>query len=137
MAQRKFKSKIDLWIRWLLISAVVMEIGIVLQFLMRPGNPVVTTIIILACIGAAVLLTGLLLRTYYSVDKGTLQIVSGPFRWNIAIDQISSVTPTRSPWSSPALSLDRLLIHYGKGRRIMVSPENKHEFLRAIGHVGE
>ncbi len=137
MAQRKFKSKIDLWIRLLLISLVVIEIAIVVQAAMRPGDPAATTIIILSCIGAAVLLVALLLCTYYTVDKGTLRIVSGPFRWSIAVDQISSVTPTRSPLSSPALSLDRLLIRYGKGRRIMVSPANKHEFLRAIGHDGE
>lgn len=137
MAQQKFKSKIDPWIRLLLISGVVLEIGIVVQTALRPVDPVATTIIILTCIGAAVLLAALLLRTYYTVDKGTLRIVCGPFRWTIAIDQINSVAPTRSPWSSPALSMDRLLIRYAKGRKIMVSPADKNEFLRAIGHDGE
>jgi len=137
MAQQRFKSKIDLWIRLLLISAVVLEVAVVVQVAMQTGDPVATTFIILACIGAAVLLVSLLLRTYYIVDKGNLRIVCGPFRWNIAIDQINSVTPTRSPWSSPALSMDRLLIRYAKGRKIMVSPADKHEFLRALGHDGE
>jgi hypothetical protein len=50
----------------------------------------------------------------------------------VPIDSIEKVEATRSPLSSPALSLDRLRINYGK-RRIMVSPSDRAGFLRAIG----
>jgi hypothetical protein len=137
MGQQKFKSKIDRWIMLVLVSAMIVDLGIVVQIAMRPAAPAATTATILVCIAAIVLLGALLLRTYYIVDKGTLRIVSGPFRWTIAVDQISSVMPTRSLLSSPALSLDRLLIRYGNGRKILVSPADRNEFLRAIGHDGE
>jgi Bacterial PH domain/Sodium:solute symporter family len=42
---------------------------------------------------------------------------------------------TRNPLSSPALSLDRLCIHYkvgGKRRMVMISPADKESFLRVI-----
>ena len=137
MAEQRFVSKIDSWIRWVLIAAIVFDLVIMFLFAMRPGDPLLTTVTIVVLAMAIALLVSLLLRTYYTVDKGVLRIVSGPFRWTIGIDQIGSVTQTRSPLSSPALSLDRLLIRYGKRRRIMVSPADKHGFLRAIGHDGE
>ena len=137
MAQQVFKSKIDRWVMLVLVSAILVDLGVVVQTAMRPTSPAATTAIILVCIAAIVLLAALLLRTYYVVDKGSLRIVSGPFRWTIAIDQITAVRPTRSPLSSPALSLDRLQIRYGNGRKILVSPADRNEFLRAIGHDGE
>ena len=76
----------------------------------------------------------LMLGTHYTVDRGTIRIVSGPFRWKVPIDEITSVSATRNPLSSPALSLDRLSIRYGKRRRIMISPADKAGFLKAIGH---
>jgi hypothetical protein len=39
------------------------------------------------------------------------------------------VLATRSPLSSPALSLDRIRIDYGKGKSVMISPLNKADFL--------
>ena len=76
----------------------------------------------------------LLLGTHYTVDRGYVRIVSGPFRWKVPIDDITSVRRTRNPLSSPALSMDRLSIRYGKGRRIMISPADQAGFLEAIGH---
>jgi hypothetical protein len=137
MALQSFKSKVDRWVMILLIVIIVVDIAVVVQIAIRPGNPAETTATILLCIAAIAFIASLLLRTYYTVDKGILRIVSGPFRWRIAIDQIKSVTQTRNPLSSPALSLDRLLIKYGNGKRILVSPADKHMFLRAIGHDGE
>lgn len=61
-----------------------------------------------------------------------LLVRSGPFRWRIAIDGIESIRPSRSPLSSPALSLDRLEITYGGGRRLLISPEDREGFLEAI-----
>jgi hypothetical protein len=66
------------------------------------------------------------------VAGNTLRVACGPFRWKVPIDSIEKVEATRSPLSSPALSLDRLRINYGK-RRIMVSPSDRAGFLRAIG----
>ena len=137
MAAKVFKSKVDAWIRILLISVIVVDLVIIMQVALYPESPAATTGIILICVVAMALVLSLLLRTHYTVDKNNLRIVSGPFVRNVAIDQITSVSPTRSPLSSPALSLDRLLIRYGKHRRIIVSPADKQGFLRAIGQEYE
>ena len=136
MAAKRFASKIDRWILILLIVFVFFDVGMIIAIALDPQSPGEATFAILACIAAMALVVSLLLRTYYVVEKGMLRIVSGPFRWKVPIDKISSVTPTRNPLSSPALSLDRLLIRYGK-RRIMVSPADKQGFLRAIGQEYE
>ncbi|MDO9478112.1 MAG: PH domain-containing protein [Pseudohongiella sp.] len=57
---------------------------------------------------------------------------SGPFKWRVPIKQITSITPTSSPLSSPALSLDRLRIDYGRGESIMISPKNKEQFIQDL-----
>jgi hypothetical protein len=36
--------------------------------------------------------------------------------------------------SSPALSLNRLEIRYGNGKRMLLSPQDAAGFLKAIGH---
>ena len=87
---------------------------------------------IVAALAIVALLGSMLVGTHYTVDENALRIACGPFRWTVPIDAIKSVEATRNPLSSPALSLDRLQIDYGK-RRIMVSPADKNGFLQAIG----
>jgi hypothetical protein len=72
------------------------------------------------------------LATYYEVNGSQLYIRSGPFTWQIATDEIHSVLPSGSMLSSPALSLDRLEIQYGRRRSILVSPAQRSAFLEAL-----
>jgi hypothetical protein len=89
-------------------------------------------VLVVASLAIVALIGSMLVGTHYTVAGDTLRVACGPFRWKVPIDAIQSVEATRSPLSSPALSLDRLRIHYGK-RRIMVSPSDKAGFLKAIG----
>jgi membrane protein YdbS with pleckstrin-like domain len=133
MTKKQFKSKIDRWLLILLVAVIVFEVIVMSIAALRTDDPgvalglVVTALLIVALIGS------LLIGTHYTVDGNTLRVVSGPFRWKVPIDQIQSVEATRSPLSSPALSLDRLRIRYGKNRQIMVSPADRRGFLKAIG----
>jgi purine-cytosine permease-like protein len=133
MSAKKFKSKIDRWIFVLLIFVIIGQIVAVGSAALRAGDPLLTTGLIFLMIAVVGLMVWLLLGTHYTVDRGVIKVVSGPFRWKVPIDKITSVTATKSPLSSPALSLDRILIRYGKRRRIMVSPADKAGFLKAIG----
>ena len=72
--------------------------------------------------------------TYYVIEGGMLLIRGGVVTWRVPIGDITAITPTRSPASSPALSLDRLRIDYGR-RAILVSPENKDAFIGALRAV--
>ena len=101
---------------------------------LQAGDPLVRTAFMLLAIAVIGLIVWLMIGTHYTVDRGILRVASGPFRWKVPIDQISSVEATKSPLSSPALSLDRMRICYGKNRRIMISPADKAGFLNAIGH---
>lgn len=133
MAKKKFKSKVDSWIAVLIVTLVLMDLVFIVTLAMQPGNPAEKTAAILVCIAVMALIASLALRTHYTVDRKDLRIVSGPFRWTVPIDQITSVTPTRTLLSSPAMSLDRLRIEYGKLRPMIVSPDDKDGFLKAIG----
>ena len=45
---------------------------------------------------------------------------------------ISKVTPTRNLLSSPALSMDKLLIVHNDGKEAMISPHDKEAFLKLL-----
>lgn len=62
-------------------------------------------------------------------------IVGGPFRWKIDIMTIISIRKTRNPLSSPALSLNRLEIRYGKWNTILISPKNVDQFCENLRKV--
>lgn len=134
MAAKKFRSKVDRWILIVILVVIVVQVVAVTAAITEAGEPGMITSLILVMIGVVALMIWLLLGTHYTVDRGHIRIVSGPFRWKVPIDEITSVTATRNPLSSPALSLDRLSIRYGKRRRIMISPADKAGFLKAIGH---
>jgi hypothetical protein len=75
----------------------------------------------------------LFFTTYYTVEGNTLSVKSSVLI-NIKIDitTIRKITETNNPLSSPALSLDRLWIDYGKNGAVMISPEDKEGFIRHI-----
>jgi hypothetical protein len=132
MTTQRFKSKIDRWLLYLLIAVMVFEfvvLGFAATQAQHRGEAIA---MIVAALAIAALVGSMLVSTHYTVDGTTLRIACGPFRWKVPIDAIESVEATRNPLSSPALSLDRLRIDYGK-RRIMVSPADKSGFLKAIG----
>lgn len=118
----------------LVLLVIVVQVVAVSTAIAEAGEPGMITSLILVMIGVVALMIWLLLGTHYTVDRGTIRIVSGPFRWKVPVNEITSVKATRNPMSSPALSLDRLSIRYGKRRRIMISPADRAGFLKAIGH---
>ena len=75
----------------------------------------------------------LFFTTYYTVEGNTLTVKASVLI-NIKIDvaSIRKITETNNPLSSPALSLDRLWIDYGKNGAVMISPEDKEGFIRHI-----
>ena len=132
MTPKRFKSKIDRWLLFLLVAVMVFEVVVMVIAATELKSPREATVLVVASLAIVALIGSMLVGTHYTVAGDTLRVACGPFRWKVPIDAIQSVEATRSPLSSPALSLDRLRIHYGK-RRIMVSPSDKAGFLKAIG----
>lgn len=133
MTRKHFKSKIDRWLLVLLIAIIVFEVIVMMIAALQADSARESLFLIFAALAVGALIAWLVLSTYYEVDRATLYIHAGPFRWKVPLDAIRTVEATRNPLSSPALSLDRLMIRYGDRRRIMVSPADKAGFLRAIG----
>jgi hypothetical protein len=125
-----FRSKIDLWLVALVAAVPVLLLAFALE-----GTGFDDRLADLASIAAVVLVllifTALYFTTSYTITPDALLVKSGPFSWIVPLREISSIEPTRSPASAPALSLDRLLIRYG-GDELIVSPADKAGFMSAI-----
>ena len=130
---KRFKSRVDRWLLILLVASIVIDIAAIVFVVVTVREPVTLALTITLLAATAVLIASILVGTHYTVDREQLRIVSGPFRFRVRLDEIKSVKATRNPLSSPALSLQRLMIYYGNNRKIMVSPAEQAGFLRAIG----
>ena len=131
-----FKSKVDAWLIWLTLGPVLVVFGVLMFSGWRAGHlsdPRFLNVIAVMLIVSAFAVM-LLRSTDYRIEDHILLIRCGLFHWDVPIRTITSVTPTRSPASSPALSLDRLRIEY-EGRVILVSPRDKAGFVRALRAV--
>ncbi len=129
----QFASKIDTWLLLVLVIAIGVSIGATLFSIGKGGMTSYIAALALLSVGAAVPIW-IFLSTHYTVTTSELLVRSGPFSWTIPLASITSVQETRSSWSSPALSLDRLRIDYANGNYILVSPKDKKAFRTAIGH---
>jgi hypothetical protein len=127
-----FPSKIDPWLVLLLVAAWGVSLVSVVSAVKGGGPPSV----LYSTVGLEVFVFGFVVwvftTTRYTVGGGALAVRSGPFRWRIALEEISEIVPSRNPLSSPALSLDRLEVRYGRGRLLLISPRERQSFLAAV-----
>ncbi len=128
----RFRSKVDSWLALILVAAIAVQIWALVALLHANPSALVTGMMTFMIAAGILLVASVLMRTYYTVADGVLEIVSGFFSWSIPIVEITRVSASSSPFSSPALSLDRLRIDYGAHKHILVSPQDKAGFLRAI-----
>jgi hypothetical protein len=128
---KTYPSKVDMW----LIALVGVVIG---SMFVGMGISIATEGWLRFIQGAFVVfgvigfLVWIVLGTNYTLEGRQLVVRSGPFTWNIAIDEIVSVEKPKGfmgSRSSPALSFDRLMVTYGNGKRLMISPAEKEKFL--------
>jgi hypothetical protein len=128
-----FKSKIDLWLLLITFFSIAVSVAAAYATVKQSGtvNIVIAAVILLLGVGMP---AWLFAGTKYVVSGEMLRVRCGPFSWSISVSDISSVSDTRNPLSSPALSLDRLELRYADGKSIMLSPSNKQAFREAIGH---
>lgn len=121
-----FRSKVDWWLALVLLVAPV--VSLVGWFTAADAERWAASAGLLVL--AAVYL-GLVFPMKYGLTDTHLVVRHGLVRQRIELARITSVEPTRSPLSSPALSLDRLRITFGTGffKKVMISPAAKKEFL--------
>lgn len=131
MIEQVYTSKIDAWLG-IVVFAVVAVCLFAFVFSLRNESITTTLATTPALAIGAGLPVWLMTSTSYKLSDTALLVKSGPFNWLVPIVQITSVTPTSNPLSSPALSLDRLRIDYGSGRSIMISPKDKSLFIQDL-----
>jgi len=122
--EQTYGSKIDGWIlvtlgmAFLFPPLVVTVVAIIThQYFILP----------LGLIGP-VLIAVLAIPIRYQLTDQALIVRAGVIRMRVPYDKITRVEPSRSLFSAPALSLDRLRITYGHAVT-MVSPDDRYNFL--------
>ena len=122
-----FRSKVDIWLVIVLVGMPVVLLEFVLDGI-GLSDRAINVLALLIVVFVLGLVCWLFFTTRYTLTDAFLLIRCGPFSWAIALDEITHIEPTRNPFSSPALSLDRLMIRYGGGE-LLISPADKERFM--------
>lgn len=131
-----YHSKIDFWL--LLVFIFVIGVSTYSAFaLLNKSNvqQVLIPLIISVVLGILFPLSALLC-TYYKVTDDKLIIRSSIFSWKIPIEDIRGVREEFILASSPALSMDRIVISY-RHSEIAISPRDKEGFMNSIIQVSK
>ncbi|WP_421805166.1 PH domain-containing protein [Flagellimonas sp.] len=81
-------------------------------------------------IGSLIFLVVLFYSISYEVTDEVLTVISFFFiKKNILIKDITRIVESNNPISSPAASLDRLEVYYGKYSSVIISPKDKMGFI--------
>ena len=124
--KRTYQSKIGLE----LVIPLLLLFGTLLVLMINEKPSWAGIAILLA---VALFVVHLFLTTNYTIDEEELKIKSGfIFNRTIDIKTIKRITETRNLLSSPATSLDRLAISFGKSDCVIVSPKHKTAFIDEI-----
>ncbi len=119
-----FPSKRDWWLGLLIWGLVLLG---AVPALLKPGRgQFIIMVAVILFVGWIWFWTG------YEISDDELKIRCGPFRQRIPLQEIKEIKKTRSPFSAPACSLDRMEIKYGKSKRVMISPADKEGFIKLL-----
>lgn len=129
-----FPSKRDWWIVALIwLGVLVSVVGGMVPLVVRGASWTELVVVGSLLVGMDSLMLWVLYGTGYTITLDALFIRCGPILFRVRLESIEFIFPTKSPWSSPACSLDRLRIVYGLSQQsLMVSPADKLGFLSAI-----
>jgi hypothetical protein len=124
----KFKSKIDLWLAFVLI---VIFGFVLIQFVYEKKWIGFSFIF---CVSSFII--HMFTTTFYTIERDKLRIKCGfLIDFMIEIKNVKKISETFNVLSSPALSLDRLEIFYGKYDTVLISPKDKKGFIDAIKKI--
>ncbi|MEW9050554.1 MAG: PH domain-containing protein [Neobacillus sp.] len=130
----RFYSKKGIVVGTILWGMVVLLVS---SLFMTPGSLVDGDKLLAALIVVAVsaFIGWLWFNTYYEIDGKNLKIVAGPIRSKVEIKSITTIKRSRNLLSSPALSLIRLQVKYGKWNYALISPKNEELFCKRLKEI--
>lgn len=124
-----YKSKVDFWLVLVIAAACLVPFLAVSDL----ESLVIVSLVVLPMFALAfVALFGI----RYIVEGATLTVKCGFFSsssYNIA--EIQTIAPTTTILSSPAASMDRLELAFGKRRCLVVSPAQKERFVSHLQQI--
>jgi Bacterial PH domain len=129
------RSKKETWLMLTLALAIILPLALGAFLLITTPTQIAGWLLIAIGIAVGIFIPWLMTPLYYEITQSELNVRSGPMRWTIPLKFVNEVYLTRSPLSSPALSLDRLLIRYENGKgpsALMISPEDNTAFLQEL-----
>jgi hypothetical protein len=131
--QQWYPSKVDWWLVPILCMPPVAAVAACVASALEGSMPGLLVGAAMAVFVAG-LYFGVVFPMRYGLDDTLLIVRSGAWRRRIPLAEISEVSPTRSPLSSPALSLDRLRVQFGQGffNAVMISPADRDRFLNDL-----
>lgn len=129
---RRFETRRDTWLMAIIYGSIIICAVTAWPAIVYRSLHWSAVLVTIVCLGTIALLLWVRFGTYYEIADRVLRVYHGPYQWCIPLEQIEHVAPTRSYWSSPALSMDRVKIEYGGGKTLMVSPERQQEFILAV-----
>ena len=119
------------------VALVLVIAGAALISALESTNITELLIVGFSLVPVLALFAWILLTTDYTVTEDELRIRCGPRRIRIRRRDIHSINSSRNPIASPALSMDRLEIHYGENKHVLVSPKNRNAFCEALGFASQ
>lgn len=90
------------------------------------------------CLGlTGVVIFPIVLNTYYTITSSNLLKVKCGFLINLSVpvESIRKIVPTKTILSAPALSFDRLEVFYNKFDSVVISPQNKADFIATLQNI--
>jgi hypothetical protein len=125
-----YRSKVDWWLVPLLALPPVVLVAVCAALLFS-GKTSELPWLLLPLLLVFGIYFGLVFPMRYGIDDAQLLVRFGLCTQRIPLADISEVHPTHNPLSSPALSLDRLHVQYGRGlfKAVMISPAERDRFL--------
>lgn len=70
--------------------------------------------------------------TGYLIKNKTLEIIAGPFKQVVNIQEIKNITKEKSVLTAASLSTDRIVIHYSNYKYAHISPKKEYEFIKLL-----
>jgi TctA family transporter len=130
----RFYSKKGIVVGTILWGMVVLMVS---SLFMTPGSLIDGDKLLAAIIVVAVsaFIGWLWFNTYYEIEGKILKIVAGPIRSKVEIKSITTIKRSRNLLSSPALSLIRLQVKYGKWNYALISPKNEELFCKRLKEI--
>jgi hypothetical protein len=126
---KTYPSKITYWL-------YLPILGFVFYFFIKSIVDMHWLYLIMLTVAFGLILLPMLFNTYYAIKDTTLNVKSGLIiNIDIDINKIKKITLNNTIWSAPALSTDRIEIFYNTYDSVIISPQNKKDFIETLKQI--